>query len=103
MRNPLTYEHVVEEIKLIPNDKLAEVYDFLHYFRLGLQQVPVQEATSARPRATERAHARSDKKMSRVLASAWGAWGTGKTRDELDRQLASMRDEWERPETAAIR
>ena len=29
-------EQLIEEIKQIPNDKLAEVYDLIHYFRLGL-------------------------------------------------------------------
>lgn len=28
---------VLEEIKLIPEDKLAGLYDFVHHFRLGLQ------------------------------------------------------------------
>ena len=29
-------EQLIEEIKQIPNDKLAEVYDLIHYFRIGL-------------------------------------------------------------------
>ncbi|MCX7099149.1 MAG: hypothetical protein NTV43_14710 [Methylococcales bacterium] len=29
---------VIEEIKKIPSDKLAEIYDLIHYFRLGLLQ-----------------------------------------------------------------
>ena len=28
----------MEEIKLIPEHKLSEVYDFIHYFRIGLQK-----------------------------------------------------------------
>ena len=28
---------VLDEVKLVPDDKLAELYDFVHYFRLGLQ------------------------------------------------------------------
>ena len=31
-------EQIFEEIKKIPNDKLVEIYDFIHYFRLGLTQ-----------------------------------------------------------------
>ncbi len=31
-------EQIIEEIKQIPNDKLAEIYDVIHYFRLGLTQ-----------------------------------------------------------------
>ncbi|MBI5893408.1 MAG: hypothetical protein HZB79_07140 [Deltaproteobacteria bacterium] len=29
---------VIDEIKRIPENKLPEVYDFLHFFRLGLQK-----------------------------------------------------------------
>jgi hypothetical protein len=29
-------DQLIEEIKRLPPDKLAEVYDFVHYFRLGL-------------------------------------------------------------------
>ncbi len=31
-------DRVIEEIKLLPEHMLAEVYDFVHYFRLGLQK-----------------------------------------------------------------
>ena len=31
-------EQIIEEIKQIPNDKLLEIYDLIHYFRLGLNQ-----------------------------------------------------------------
>ncbi len=31
-------EQIIEEIKQIPNDKLVEIYDLIHYFRLGLIQ-----------------------------------------------------------------
>lgn len=31
-------QQLIEEIKQIPNEKLAEVYDLIHYFRLGLAQ-----------------------------------------------------------------
>jgi hypothetical protein len=29
-------EQLIEEIKQIPSDKLEELYDLMHYFRLGL-------------------------------------------------------------------
>jgi hypothetical protein len=29
-------EQLIDEIKQIPSEKLAEVYDLIHYFRLGL-------------------------------------------------------------------
>jgi len=28
---------VLEEINLVPEDKLRQIYDFVHYFRLGLE------------------------------------------------------------------
>ena len=31
-------EQIIEEIKQIPNDKLEEIYDLIHYFRLGVTQ-----------------------------------------------------------------
>lgn len=31
-------EQIFEEIKQIPSEKLAEIYDVIHYFRLGLTQ-----------------------------------------------------------------
>ena len=34
-------DKVMEEIKFIPEHKLAEVYDFIHYFRVGLQKSKV--------------------------------------------------------------
>ncbi len=30
-------ERVVEEVKLIPDHKLMEIYELIHYFRVGLQ------------------------------------------------------------------
>ena len=31
-------EQIIEEIKQIPSDKLVEIYDLIHYFRLGVTQ-----------------------------------------------------------------
>lgn len=31
-------DQLIEEIKLIPEDRLPEIYDLIHYFRLGLKQ-----------------------------------------------------------------
>lgn len=43
-------ELLIEEIKQIPVEKLAEVYDLIHYFRLGLAQEiqAVEKNTSER-------------------------------------------------------
>jgi hypothetical protein len=29
-------DQIITELKQIPKDKLAEVYDLIHYFRIGL-------------------------------------------------------------------
>ena len=34
----LLQEQIIEEIKQIPSDKLVEIYDLIHYFRLGVTQ-----------------------------------------------------------------
>lgn len=34
----LLQQQLLEEIAQIPEDKLAEIYDLIHYFRLGLAQ-----------------------------------------------------------------
>ena len=38
MGESIIRDRVMEEIKLIPEHKLSEVYDFIHYFRIGLQK-----------------------------------------------------------------
>ena len=35
---PSIKRRVLQEIDLIPEDKLADLYNFLHYFRLGLEK-----------------------------------------------------------------
>lgn len=34
----LLQDQIISEIKQIPDDKLAEIYDLIHYFRLGLSR-----------------------------------------------------------------
>lgn len=38
MEESIIRDRVMEEIKLIPENKLLEIYDFIHYFRIGLQK-----------------------------------------------------------------
>lgn len=33
-------QKIVQELQAIPEEKLAEIYDLIHYFRLGLGQAP---------------------------------------------------------------
>jgi hypothetical protein len=42
-------EQLIEEIKQIPHENLAEVYDLIHYFRLGLAQAKTTENIHQRP------------------------------------------------------
>lgn len=41
MSESIIRERVIEEIRLIPENKLSEIYDFIHYFRVGLQKSKV--------------------------------------------------------------
>lgn len=45
----MLHEQLIEEIKQIPSEKLAEIYDLIHYFRLGLAQENQLENISQRP------------------------------------------------------
>lgn len=38
---------VIEEIQQMPEDKLGELYDVLHFFRIGIQHTPVMAQKSA--------------------------------------------------------
>ena len=46
MSSLLIKDKVLREIELIPEDKLADVYNFIHYFRLGLERSHVTKAKS---------------------------------------------------------
>lgn len=35
---PTIKQQLLQELNLIPEDKLADVYNFLHHFRLGLEK-----------------------------------------------------------------
>ena len=38
-------QRIYQELQDIPEDKLAEIYDLIHYFRLGLGQEKTQPRT----------------------------------------------------------
>jgi hypothetical protein len=38
-------QKIYQELQNIPEDKLAEIYDLIHYFRLGLEQEQTQPRT----------------------------------------------------------
>jgi hypothetical protein len=46
MTNDVLRNRIVEEIQRIPETKLEEVYDFLHYFRVGLASPETSPASS---------------------------------------------------------
>jgi len=43
-------EQIIEEIKQIPSDKLAEIYDLIHYFRLGVTQEKQSQKVTVKQR-----------------------------------------------------
>lgn len=64
MNQPVTRQQLINEIELIPESRLQELFDFLHYFRLGLQVAHQQETEAiASPAPT-----------TSVLASLAGSW-----------------------------
>lgn len=42
-------DQIIAEIKQIPDEKLLEIYDLIHYFRLGLSQERSVEPIKQRP------------------------------------------------------
>ena len=38
-------DKIVQELRDIPEDKLAEIYDLIHYFRIGLKRETSAEKT----------------------------------------------------------
>lgn len=38
-------DQIIEELQAIPEEKLEEIYDLIHYFRLGLKQESQQPRT----------------------------------------------------------
>ena len=43
-------DQIIEEIKQIPSDKLAEIYDLVHYFRLGVTQEKKRQKITVKQR-----------------------------------------------------
>jgi len=43
-------KQIIEEIKQIPSDKLAEIYDLIHYFRLGVTQEKQSQKVTVKQR-----------------------------------------------------
>lgn len=43
-------DQIIEEIKQIPSDKLAEIYDLVHYFRLGVTQEKQRQKATVKQR-----------------------------------------------------
>lgn len=45
-------QQIMQELQALPEDKLAEIYDLIHYFRLGLTQARDEPPTQseAKPR-----------------------------------------------------
>jgi hypothetical protein len=41
----MSLQKIIQELQDIPEDKLAELYDLIHYFRLGLDHEAAQPRT----------------------------------------------------------
>lgn len=41
----VTKDKLINEISLLPEDKLGEVYNFIHYFRLGTEKTKKKDNT----------------------------------------------------------
>lgn len=46
MGNLFTREQVVQEIELMPDEYLSDIYRFLHFFRLGLKNYEAESRQS---------------------------------------------------------
>ena len=64
MNQPSDRQQLIDEINLIPESHIRELFELLHYFRLGLQ-VAAQEATQASSQPSQ---------STSVLASLAGSW-----------------------------
>jgi len=40
---PILKGKLINEINLIPDEKLSELYNFVHYFRLGIERIKVDK------------------------------------------------------------
>ena len=47
MTSAILRDKVIREINLIPQEKLSEVYNFIHYFRIGTEKEKVKTTTSS--------------------------------------------------------
>jgi len=63
-------EQLIEEIQQIPDERLPEIFDLIHFFRLGLDNVPAKSTD---------------------ISKFAGAWS-----DMSDTQFAAYETEWQR-------
>lgn len=47
MTSAILRDKVIREINLIPQEKLSEVYNFIHYFRIGTEKETIRTTTSS--------------------------------------------------------
>jgi hypothetical protein len=48
MRNISIEKKIQVELKNIPKDKLHEIYDLIHYFRIGIRKEKIEDVKSLR-------------------------------------------------------
>jgi hypothetical protein len=49
IQSAMFLQKIIQELHDIPEEKLAEIYDFIHYFRLGLHQEKSSTSTHQSP------------------------------------------------------
>lgn len=76
MGNPFTREQVVQEIELMPDEYLGDIYRFLHFFRLGLKN---HETQSRQPEQVLR------------FAGSWENWSDSEFFSFLDETRSRRR------------
>lgn len=77
-------ELIQQRLQSLPPDKQAEIYDFVEF--LVARSTPIEPAT---PQPAENA------RLKHALAEARAAWPRRMTAEEIDSEVAAMRDrEW---------
>ena len=80
------------------NTKLEQVEELVKELSPEDQNLLIKHLTQRRRNIPENGESQSrDDEIEKILNAAWGILGTGKTPDELDRELNEMRDwDWSR-------
>jgi hypothetical protein len=88
----LLQEQIIQELAQIPDNKLAEIYDLIHYFRLGLaQENLVAQTITQRPIGLANQYPNTDWKQ--ALSNIKGVWSDY---EDIDDKQNNIRQEFNR-------